>query len=111
MLRFHEKLAILLIFMAAAFLIYSVFPAGKSYPQCPDSQSFCPASVLLYHSICKRGIRRKPVYGQHRKDLNQISYGSKILTLLPYLPASSSAMENASPLPSKPVLITFDDGS
>ena len=73
-------------------------------------QSFCPASVLLYHSICKEAS------GENQYTISTERFESDLIWLKDHGFTSVSAsqligyVENGSPLPSKPVLITFDDG-
>lgn len=105
-----KKPAILLIFMAAAFLIYSVFPAGNMISAMSDSRASVRLPVLLYHSICIEAS------GENQYTVSTERFESDLIWLKDHGFTSVSAsqligyVENGSPLPSKPVLITFDDG-
>lgn len=108
-IRLRTAIVYVLIFSVAISAVYLVFAAGESNEYKEESDGIS-LPVLMYHSICSSsGKEGKFIVSETglEQDLTYISENG-------YNTVSASQIidfvYNGTPLPEKPILLTFDDG-
>ena len=108
-IRLRTTIVYVLIFSVAISAVYLVFAAGESNEYKEESDGIS-LPVLMYHSICSSsGKEGKFIVSETglEQDLKYISENG-------YTTVSASQIidfvYNGTPLPDKPILLTFDDG-
>lgn len=105
-----KKQAFLFIIIAASLIMFSLGTFHSSIPAVADSRSSVRLPVLLYHSICENES------DESQYTVSAARFESDLKWLKDHGFTSVSAgqlieyVQNGAPLPSRPVLITFDDG-
>ena len=103
------KLKTILIYLCVFTMV--IFSAGALLPKGEAEESGAvPLPVIMYHSICDDGEKTSK-FVISKSSLKQVL---KYITESGYTPISSweliDFVENGTPLPEKPIMITFDDG-
>lgn len=108
-IKLRTTIVYVLIFSVAISAVYLVFAAGESNEYKEESDGIS-LPVLMYHSICSSsGKEGKFIVSETglEQDLKYISENG-------YTTVSASQIidfvYNGTPLPDKPILLTFDDG-